>query len=273
MAPISLRPSTIDTNVQKLGGPTPRNVLTVCGDALRKSSLKESARPEETDRALLALSVEDVTAGLKSVSLKAVGEAVTRAGNEAFEAAFADDDGERCLFAESACGALQIRDGVQSMLTAARRRGELVASKGNSASVKGDGTEEIAAAVAAVEADLVFIDRQKMAISRMLTGINPERRKALLSLDVSERDAAWWFSSLADAENDTLLAKLGDLGDKANDARPAFDQDSALRRVSLGVASSREAELLDARASSNAPLREALDLARSLNVDTLQDDV
>ncbi len=270
MAPISLRPSTLDSNVQKLGGPTPRNVLTVCGDALRKSSLKESARPEETDRALLALSAVDVATGLKSVVMEEVGQAVMRAGNEAFEAAFADDDGERALFAESAFGALQARDGVQSMLTAARRRGELAASKGQKYS-DAAGTESIAAAVAAVEADLLFIDRKKNAFARMLTGINPERRKALAALDAGERDAAWWFSTLADAENDGLLTKLGDLTDKANDARPAFDQDSALRRATLGVASSREVELLDARASKSAPLREALELTRSVNVDALSD--
>lgn len=270
MAPISLRPSTIDSNVQKLGGPTPRNVLTVCGDCLRKSSLKESARPEETDRALLALSPLDVTVGLKSVVMAEVGQAVTRAGNEAFEAAFADDDGERGLFAESAIGALQMRDGIQSMLTAAKRRGELAASKGQKYS-DAEGHEAIAAAVAAVEADLLFIDRKKNAAARMLTGINAERRKSLAALDASERDGAWWFSHLADAENDSLLTRLGDLGDKQNDARPVFDEESALRRATLGVASAREAELLNTRAGSNASLREALELSRGVDVDSLRD--
>jgi hypothetical protein len=68
MAPAVLRPSPFDSQLKKLGGSTPINVLTVCGDSLRRTSHAESARPDETDRALLALSVAEVAQGVRGIA-------------------------------------------------------------------------------------------------------------------------------------------------------------------------------------------------------------
>ena len=258
MAPISLRPSTIETKLQKLGV-TPRNVLVVCGEALRKSGQKESARAEETDRALLGLSLQDAAQALLSVSAKELVAELNRAGNEAFEAAFAEDQEERQLFAESAATALRTRDSAASLQRAAHRRVEL--ARGDVA-----GLEQ---ALASLQTVLAEVDQRKNSMARMLTGINPERRQALAELDAGEAEQAWWFALSAEPAQDGLLRELGDIETSNAAPLPRFDASSALRRTSLGTVTQAESALLAAHAAKDASLAEALELVRTVDVEAL----
>jgi hypothetical protein len=258
MAPAVLRPSPFDSQLKKLGGNTPINVLTVCGDSLRRTSHPESARPDETDRALLALSVAEVAQGVRGVAPDLHAE-LQRAGAEAFEAAFADSGEERTLFAESSRGALVARDRAESVLVAARRRIELAK----------DDLSELIRQVDALEARLVDVDAPQKSLARSLTGINPERRRELATLDEGMKARAWWFSKMAEPEHDGLLQSLGDLG-AGTPAELQLRDDSALRRVNLGGADPVELARLERRAARDPSLARSLEVSRSLDVDSAE---
>lgn len=257
MAPAALRPSPFDSQLKKLGGSTPINVLTVCGDSLRRTSHPESARPEETDRALLALSIADVARSVAGCAPNVQTE-LQRAGSEAFEAAFADSSEERELFAESARGALVARDRAESVLVAARRRIELAK----------DDLTELLRAVDALEARLAAADTKQKSLARSLTGINPERRRELVTLDPAAKARAWWFALLAEPEHDGLLPSFGDLGARPSDL--ALDDDSALRRMSLGSADPVELARLERRATRDPSLARSLEVSRGVDVESAE---
>jgi hypothetical protein len=258
MAPAALRPSPFDSQLKKLGGSTPINVLTVCGDSLRRTSHPESARPEETDRALLALSIADVARSVAGCAPNVQTE-LQRAGSEAFEAAFADSSEERGLFAESARGALVARDRAESVLVAARRRIELAK----------DDLTELLRAVDALEARLAAADTKRKSLARSLTGINPERRRELATLDPAAKARAWWFALLAEPEHDALLPAFGDLG-AGRHSDLALDDDSALRRMGLGSADPVELARLERRATRDPSLARSLEVSRSVDVESAE---
>jgi hypothetical protein len=255
MAPAVLRPSPFDSQLKKLGGSTPINVLTVCGDSLRRSSHPESARPDETDRALLALSIAEVAQGVGGVAPNLQAE-LQRAGAESFEAAFADSGEERALFAESSRGALVARDRAESVLVAARRRIELAK----------DDLSELSRQVAALAERLVVVDAKQKSLARNLTGINPERRNELATLDAGAKARAWWFSLMAEPEHDGMLRSFGDL-EAGRPSDLALRDDSALRRVNLGGADPVELARLERRAARDPSLARSLEVSRSVDVE------
>lgn len=254
---------TLDQRIAEAGGSSPATVMVVCGDMLRRSSHPSSARPEEMERALSALSVESAIEALASVDGASVEQALARAADQAFEAAFAEDEQERAPFARGAMDGLDSRDRVASMLAAASAK--LDAARTSQADAAG-----LARAIEATRATIAEVDAKMQSKARALTGVNRERRAELAALDASERASAWWYASRSETSDDDLLAALGgvegidpkgavvaDLAASRLPERSALES-SALRRVSLAQAREPERSYLEARARSSEPVARAL---------------
>ncbi len=264
MPPLSQRPSTIDSRITELGGPSVMNVLVACGEALRRTPESPSARPhEEVGRALGALSLTDVESAVRSVDLAAVQRDLAVALSDAFEVGFADDPEERTLFAASAAAGLFARDRVESLLVAAR----LVAER--------DQAQALSAATSELRAKAHAVDGELSPKARSLTTINAERRRERDRLLAEHRAAAWWFTARADEGDDALIAALGALPGSARPQGLSADaerdlagaalgkpsHESALSRLALGHATASEHAWLMARAAKDPALERAATLA------------
>jgi hypothetical protein len=140
---------------------------------------------------------------------------------------------------------------------AARRRIELAK----------DDLSELSRQVDALAARLVEVDAKHESVARSLTGINPERRRELATLDPGARPSAWWFALMAEPEHDGMLSSLGDLGS----GRPkelALDDDSALCRLNLGTADPVELARLERRATRDPSLSRSLEISRGVDVES-----
>ncbi len=195
--PPAVTPSRLERRIVQLGGPSTKTILVAVGDCMRRPEDASSARPEETERALAALSAREVAETLAGVDANSCRGALARSGEDAFEAAFADTKEDRALFASAALDGLQERDRLASMVVAAQKK--LALTK--------EGAPELQSALAALEASLADVDRGREALARKLTGINPERRAELGRLAPELRETAWWYS--ARGEDDALLGVLG----------------------------------------------------------------
>lgn len=254
---------TLEQRIAEAGGSSPMTVMVVCGDMLRRSSHPSSARPEETERALSALSVEAAIEALSSVDGAAVEQALSRAADQAFEAAFADDEQDRVPFARGAMDGLDARDRVASLVAAATAKLSAVRGGG------GDGAG-LERAIEATRASMAGVDAKMQSKARALTGVNRERRAELLELDASERALAWWYASRSEASDDELLAALGGVEGISPQGAVVADlaasrlpdgrtlEASALSRVSLAQARGAEHSYLEARARASEPLARAL---------------
>jgi len=268
--------STLDRRLAELGGKTPTRVLVVCGDAMRKKRGEpESARPEETERALSALSLGDAVQAVREADTRGAASGLARASTDAFEAAFADSDEERELFVASVMDGLGARDRLASIATAARARGAL----GERA---GEDVAELVAATDELEQRLQGADAPRQAWTRSLTAANAARRAVLATLTDAAASDAWWYA--ARIHDDGLLAVLGGLVDadsvslgeegKRDVARSriagsdALDA-SAIKDRALGHGDAASDSRANRRSQSDASLREALALAsdRSIEAD------
>jgi hypothetical protein len=200
--PPAATPSRLERRIQQLGGPSTKTILVAVGDSMRRPEETSSARPEETERALLALSATDVVASLASSDAASCRAALVRSAEDAFEAAFADTKEDRALYASAALDGLAERDRFCSLLVAAQKKLELVKN-----GAPDPAASELESAVASAEARLVEIDRGADAIARKLTGVNAERRAELGRLAPELRETAWWYA--ARSEDDALLGVLG----------------------------------------------------------------
>ncbi len=263
--------SRLDRRIAELGDTTPTTVLCVCGDVMRSRPTPESARPEETERALSALSVGDVTQAIRTVDLVLTQTALRRAADDAFEAAFADSTEERELFVASTMEGLARRDRVASLLVAARARVELARSGGADA-------EDLERACADLETRLGALERSRASLARKLTGANAARRTALAALTQQAATAAWWYAERA--SDDGLLPALGgEPGEitasiQADLSRSALPVSEAAALDSAGLLAASQARLdgaararLTRRSASDADLRAALDLASDLQIE------
>lgn len=268
MAPISIKkPSApvVDTVTQArkeaLTSTNTTVVVAMVGEVLRRQGSCGQELVEQATAALARVSQADVDAAVRSISVTACRADVVRASEEAFEAAFADSNEERALFAKSALEALLSRDRVESTLFAARAFAK--AKGGASAELSSDDVE----ALGTLDGEL------GRSLGRSLTGINAERRASLGDLDASERGHAVWFASLLDAD-DLLPAlagqKTSELSPAARDALassrlPEKSSDemnaSALSRLAVKTLSAEEKSLLSARAQRSPAL--AHDLAEA----------
>lgn len=282
MPPASMKKSPLDQKILDAGGPTPQTVLVVCGDMLRRSKHTSSARPEETERALGALSIGAAAEALAAVDVKSVRTELTRAFEESFEAAFAEDAEERTLFASSAMGGIAARDRMASALAGAKAR--LAIAERSQASQ--ESCRPLSDAILSIQTAAAELDRELSSRSRTLTAVNRERRAELDKLDADQRESSWWYSSRADVGDDELVAALGDLGASSPSSRrlsaaaqkdlvatdvrgPAAEREaSALRRAALDLAHPAEREWLARRAESAAKLREALDIAEDRSIES-----
>lgn len=307
MPPVTIRKPLVDPKLTDTGGSIPQTlspltaqqtVLVGCGEAMRRTRHTSSARPEETERALLALSPSAVASALSGMDTVSTRSELSRAIEDAFEAAFAEDEEERTMFASSAMSGLVARDQFASALFAAKARmsqlqrsrsasdGSVVAPERASSSVDSRGAHgeaALAEAIATAEGLAQALDRQMSHGSRSLTGVNRERRAELDRLDPEQRSHAWWYADRATEGDDDLLVALGDLNGKAvSKLGPAAEADraaselpwsdasleaSALRRECLGAAGDSERQWLAHRAQKSAPLQEALAIAEDRSVE------
>ncbi|HTJ84071.1 MAG TPA: hypothetical protein VL400_20265 [Polyangiaceae bacterium] len=260
--------SKLDRRIAQLGGKMSTRVLVCCGDAIRKKAGEpESARTEDTERALSALSVADAAAAVREVDVSAVASSLARASADAFEAAFAESDEERELFLASAVEGLAARDRVASIAVAARARAAMAAQSGDAAT-------SLESACADLDQRLQQAELPRVAWSRSLSGANAARRALLATLTEEAAAGAWWYA--ARSEDDDLLgalageialegARLSEAG-RADVARSALANGEALDSAALlGHALGRidpaaEARAV-ARASKDASMREAIALA------------
>jgi hypothetical protein len=201
--PPAVTPSRLERRIAALGGPSTKTILVAVGDSIRRPSDASSARPDETERALVALSPADVTTALRGVDATSCRAALARAGEDAFEAAFAESSEDRALFASAALDGLAVRDAIASMGAAARQKLALMRGAATDVAAAGD----LEAALTTFTSQLATIDAQNASIARRLTGINAERRTELGRLSADLREEAWWYA--ARSEDDALLAVLG----------------------------------------------------------------
>lgn len=266
MAPISIKkPSApvvdpiAEARSQRLKSTNTAVVVAAAGEVLRRKESAGKALVEQAQQALMKLNQSDVEASLKAISVAACRSDVSRAAEQAFDAAFADSAEERAELAKSALASLRSRDDIESTLFAAK-------------SFASD--RKVSLDVDASAADLGRLDGELgRSLGRSLTGINAERRASLAELDPSERDRAVWFGSFLDA--DDLLPALG--GTKTSDlsaasrqalataALPGKSSDAtvaaALAHVAMKSASAEEKALLTSRAQRSSAL--ARDLAEA----------
>ena len=279
MPPVTLRKPVLDQKISEAGGPAPKNVLAVCGDMIRRSSHPDSARTEETERALRALSPAHVALALGALDVAQIQRETARAIEESFEAAFADTPEERAMFAASAMSALKGRDQLESVLAAARAHVSMSEVLG------GASVDAVRGAVDALEQAAASLDRQLSARVRSLTAVNPERRAELAKLDESARSRAWWYSARADEGDDDLLVALADLpggdasvthlgsaaqADIGGSALLTLDraaEDATLRRAAQGTTTATERAWLSARAAADASLAADVALAVDRSID------
>jgi hypothetical protein len=230
MSPAILQKSLIEQRITEAGGPSPINVLVVCGDALRRASFPESARPEDTERALEALSIEDASAAVLAIDFVGVKRDLTRAGQDAFDAAFTDDPEERTLFASAAMAGLAGRDRAASALAAAQMLLSMSTSE----------TESLSTAIASAKQSLGDCDQGAASLARSLTGINRERRAELAKLDAGATKDAWWYSARSSEADDALLLALGALSSEAERAlSPEGQRDLAATDRAIAHAADR----------------------------------
>ncbi|NUP14153.1 MAG: hypothetical protein HOW73_49600 [Polyangiaceae bacterium] len=291
MPPATIRKPTLDQAITDAGGPVPSTVLVVCGQMMRQSRRASSARPEETERALRALSPDAVVTALAAIDVTSVKSELTRAVEESFEAALAEEAQERTMFATSAMSGLAARDKVASTLTAARARLDLLQKDQgqNTSSPQSEGARALSDAIASTERAIADIDASLRVRSRSLTGVNRERRAELAKLDPQERERCWWYADRSDEGDDDLLVALADLpGGKASVTRlgPAAQADigasalidlnmeaasSALRRIALGAATAEERAWIAKHAAVDASLKQALDVAQDTQIERGED--
>jgi len=271
MAPISIKkPSApvVDPRTEGLKSANTSVVLATAGDVLRRQQGTGKALVDQANAAIAKLSREEVQSVVRSMSVQACRAEVTRAAEEAFEAAFADGPEERSEFAKSALEALSSRDRLESTLVATRTWSTHHGVPSQSISSQNETIDlgNIPSELAKLDGDL------GRSLGRSLTGINAERRAALADLDPSERDRAVWFGSFLDAD-DLLQALAGtrskDLSEGAKSALAASSlpsmtdsaDASALARVAMQTISHDERAVLQSRAERSSAL--AQDLAEA----------
>ncbi|MBL9027648.1 MAG: hypothetical protein JNL21_35985 [Myxococcales bacterium] len=201
--PPAAPPSRLESRIAMLGGPSTKTILVAVGDSVRRPSDAKSARPEETERALSALSCRDVCEALAAADTTTCLAALHRAAEDAFEASFADTQEDRTLFASAALDGLATRDRLASMEAAARRKLELLMNGGGNRAE----ASELEAALGALATRLQEVDGGRASLARRLTGINAERRAELGRLAPEMAERAWWYA--ARIEDDALLSVLG----------------------------------------------------------------
>jgi hypothetical protein len=265
---------------------SPLVVLVAAGHVLRRSraiAVDEDAAREALGadglvaRALGRVKAEDVRGALDSARLDACAARVQRGAEEAFEAAFPEQEEERAMWSAAALEGLGDRDALQSVLVAATRASQLRA-------------EEAGAPIAAVVADakdrLALLDATLTPLMRSFVSINPLRRAERETLDDEERGAAFWYTSRV--ECDGLLEWLAEDGTKdAEHARTCPECRADLSRATLpdrtrhlgerdlerlesGLSTADEAAWIRRHAHRCAPCAEALALSEGLDVEQVE---
>jgi hypothetical protein len=251
--------STLRREFEADGGPGALGKLLVAAGALLRHA--EDSR-SEVSAALGGLGDGALESWAETVDLVALKTVLTRAADEAVEAAIPEATGEGETWAEWAWQSLGARDRLESCLAALDCAGGL----GSAAAVKL--SERFKAA-------LLPIDRQLRPRARWLSAVNGRRRAERDQLLPSHRERAWWFTSRADC--DELVRLLaGELTDSphlascadcrrdlevarvVNDPHARHLSDEDLWRLDAGTASKAE------RAAAQVHARNCPDCARAL---------
>ncbi len=240
------------------GDPAPvvGRVLEAAGDLLRRTQAVPCDRAQlETTLALVPGS------GLKSwgeaVSVEDLQARLSRAADEAVEAALPDTPDDGSTWTSWAMQGLFARDRMESALWAV----QLLAAQGRK-----DAAELHARLQSAVRA----VDKALAHRAAWLTPLNADRRNEAAILDPEARLKAWWFTARNEPGDDALIAALGGEGSRqlqgaeaAVDAevkrprkRPVtFDE---LFRFDLGLGTAAEKASIAAQGKSNPDFARAL---------------
>ena len=172
-------------------------LLAAAGDLLRRSKAVElTGGKDEVSTALGALTREDVAGWLQTVTLDAVRGGLSRALDDAFEAALSDTAEEREALLASAFTGLSLRDRLESSLAAIARWETF-------------GTPLTGVPLSrreAIRRGLGQLDAALQSGARSLVPLNDARRAERDLLDDEPKQRAWWYGARADC--DDLLALL-----------------------------------------------------------------
>ncbi len=229
--PPSAPTSRLERRLVQLGGRSTKTILMAVGDAVRRPDEPTSARPEETERALSALSLAEVCEAIASADVAGCAAKLSRAGDDAFEAAFAEGEEDRALFASASLDGLAARDQLESLRTAALRFVEIARDGGSDVGALGG-------AVDALDRGLAELDAGRAALCRKLTGVNAERRAELGRLAPELRERAWWYE--ARSADDALLSVLAG-GEERADLSDAVRADVVRSSGALAAGAGRPA--------------------------------
>lgn len=209
-------------------GPRVAELLGAVGYLLRRSNaLSAELSKVDADKALGALGEDDVGGYLGGLSVDTMKQTLSKALDDAFEAALADAEAEQSERAASAISALAERDALASSLTAIKRWETRQTA----------GIATLKARREAFEASLGKVETSLRAGARALVPVNTTRRSERDALDESARAEAWWFTSFADRD-DLLETFFG-----------SAPQQPPAKAAKLAPAQGREAQR-DARVAS-----------------------
>jgi hypothetical protein len=246
-------------------------LLAAAGAWLRSADETHRAEAEE---ALASTTPAQVRDALAAIDPGETAEALSRAAEEAFEAAFEEDDEEREALASAAITSLSVRDDVESTLCAVDFVARHTGSSPEAASLR--------EAASALRAGMEIVDAAARARSRALSPVNVLRRERAAELAEAHRAAAWWFTDRASAADDGLVEALAGLevtpGERA--LADLSRAPIAPRKDALGAAlrAAEEAREDDpslrwarAEASRSEAAAIALSLVRELRVEAIED--
>ena len=178
-----------------LAGGEPRRMMAAAGAWLRES---DPEGHEEAAEAIAGIEPGRLVEVAAEIDVGACAEALARATREAFDAALEEDEDEREALADSVLEALGVRDEAESTLVAlAFALDRMEGERGALAEVAQTVREAMSA-----------VDQAARRGAHPLTAVNPQRRERAESLAAEHRAAAWWFSYLAEEENDGLIEAL-----------------------------------------------------------------
>ncbi len=228
-------------------------LLEVAGDLVRRSGALGAQAAQVRD-VLKGLSSADVKAWADAVDLDELSRRLSRAADQAVEAAIPDsvDAGE--AVARFVMQDLFARDRLESALIALDEAGKA-------------GVSGAAAAAAQLRTRLASVDGKARRGVRALTAVNAERRQEAQLLDPAHRSVAWWLLERSGMEDDTLVRSLGGeavgtlgaaeqrVSDDVKSPRRRRWSEEELLRMDMGLASDTEVAALRTEAASDPELK------------------
>src|SRR5262249_11194898 len=141
-----------------------------------------------------------ITSFAEGLSIDELRGRLTRAADEAVEAALPDNDDDGPTWSVWAMQGLRARDRAESAVCALER-------------LKALGRQEVASVLERLKAALQKLDVDMKSRAAALTALNASRRAERDLLDDEVKVSAWWFSLRSEAADDGLVKALGGDGE------------------------------------------------------------